>query len=474
MGRKAQNLPARSQALTICLPRSAHSSTVSVTLVNCNEEGILRAKSIVDYWKRPEYIYLGPDENMFNEMIVWIADFAMRHDYKPGRSFISGKPGAGINHKEYGVTSFGVNVYLEQMLHFLGIDPKTDRFTIKISGGPDGDVAGNEILNLLKYYPNTAQLLALTDVSGTIFDPKGLDLQEMANLFHKSLPIRNYPAEKLHEGGFLLDLRTRREETSYAQQTLIWRMIKGKAVQDWISGNEMHQLYRNNIHQVKTDVFLPAGGRPRTLNETNYLSFLDETGKPTARGIVEGANLYLTPAARRALEKLGVFIFIDSSCNKGGVICSSFEVLASLCMSEGAFVAGKTQYVKEILDLIGKAALNEARLIVETHQKTGQFFTELSNQISDKINLFKYQLLDHLETTDLNDPSLIQCLIHYCPPVLQKEYKKEILSMPEIHKKAVISCYLASHIVYKRGLDWNPTIADVLPMIAQGADVVEN
>lgn len=438
-----------------------------LTLINCDDDGMLRAKSIVDYWKRPEYIYLGPDENMFNDMIVWIANFAVEHNYKPGRSFMSSKPGAGINHKEYGVTSFGVNVYLEQMLLFLGIDPKKQPFTIKISGGPDGDVAGNEILNLYKFYPKTAKLLALTDVSGTIYDPEGLDLKEMSELFHNSLPIRSYPPEKLHEGGFLLDIKTKRDESAYAQQTLIWRKKGGKAVQDWISGNEMNQLYRNNVHQVKTDVFLPGGGRPRTLNETNYFSYLDDTGKPTSKAIVEGANLYLTPGARRALEKLGVLIFKDSSCNKGGVICSSFEVLGSLCMSEAEFMKEKQEYVKEVLDLIGKAALNEARLMLDTHQKTGQFLTDISDKVSERINLFKYQLLDYLETIPLKDEALLKCLMRYCPPLLQKSYKKGILSMPEIHKKAVISCYLASHLVYKRGLDWSPTIADVLPMVAK-------
>ncbi len=445
-----------------------------MTLINCEEDGTLRAKSVVDYWKRPEYIYLGPDENMFNDMIVWIANYSVRHNYKPGRSFISSKPGAGINHKEFGVTSFGVNVYLEQMLLFLGIDPKTDRFTIKISGGPDGDVAGNEILNLQKYYPKTAKLLALTDVSGTIYDPEGLDLKEMVNLFQKSLPIRSYPAEKLNEGGFLLDVKTKREESSFAQQTLIWRKKNGKAVQEWISGNEMNQLYRNNVHQVKTDVFVPAGGRPRTLNDANYLSFLDETGKPTSKAIVEGANLYLTPNARKALEKLGVLIFKDSSCNKGGVICSSFEVLASLCMNEEEFVKEKKEYVQEILALIGKAALNEAKLLLDTHQQTGKFLSDISDQISEKINLFKYQLLDYLETHELTDEALIKCLIRYCPPLLRERYKKGILAMPDIHKKAVISCYLASHLVYKRGLDWSPSIADVLPMISKDPEIVGN
>jgi glutamate dehydrogenase len=443
-----------------------------MTLVNCDENGTLKAKSVIDYWKRPEYIYLGPDENMFNDMIVWIANYAVQNNYKPGRSFMSSKPGAGINHKEFGVTSFGVNVYLHQTLLFLGIDPEKKPFTVKISGGPDGDVAGNEILNLYKYYPKTAKLLALTDVSGTIYDPEGLDLAEMANLFHKSLPIRNYPPEKLHEGGFLLDLKTKREESALSQQTLLWRKKNGKAIQEWISGNEMNHLFRTNVHQVVADVFIPGGGRPRTLNESNYTSYLDETGKPTSKAIVEGANLYLTPAARRALENLGVLIIKDSSCNKGGVICSSFEVLASLCMTEEQFLKEKTEYVKQVLDLIGKAALHEARLLLDTHQKTGAYLTDISDKISEKINLFKYQLLDHFETLDIaSEPTLLKCLVQYCPPLLRSRYKSQILAMPDIHKKAIVACYLASHLVYRRGLDWTPTIADVLPAIASDPEI---
>jgi len=439
-----------------------------MTLINCEDDGKLKAKSIVDYYQKPEYIYVGPDENSFNDMIVWIADYSLHVGYKPGRSFMSSKPGAGINHKEFGVTSFGVNVYLHQTLLQLGINPKKDLFTVKISGGPDGDVAGNEILNLYNDYPKTATLLALTDVSGTIFDPKGLDLKEMVDLFHKALPIRHYPPEKLSEGGFLLDLRTKREEKAYAQQTLCWTKVDGKLIEAWLSGNEMNHLYRNNIHQVKADVFIPGGGRPRTLNEANYQTYLDETGKPTSKAIVEGANLYLTPGARRALEKLGVLILKDSSCNKGGVICSSFEVLAGLCMSEADFLQHKIQYVKEVLAIIGKASLNEALLLLDTHAKTGNYLTDISEKISERINKYKYQLLDYLISIDLpRDPKdpLMRSLFLYCPPLLRTKYWKGVLSLPEIHKKAIISCYLASHLVYSRGLEWSPNIADILPTL---------
>ncbi len=52
---------------------------------------------------------------MHNDMIVWICNYAKKYNYKPGLSFMSSKPGAGINHKEYGVTSRGVNIYMEEL-----------------------------------------------------------------------------------------------------------------------------------------------------------------------------------------------------------------------------------------------------------------------------------------------------------------------------------------------------------------------
>lgn len=441
-----------------------------MSLINCSENGTLLETSIVDYWKKPEYIYLGPDENISNQMITWIALYAVTCNYKPGRSFISSKPGGGINHKQFGVTSYGIHVYLEETLRYLKIDPKKDEFTLKISGGPDGDVAGNEILNLFKFYPKTAKILALTDVSGTIYDPKGLELKELSELFHKSLPIRHYPPERLSEGGFLLDLRVKREKSAYAGQTLLWRKQEGKLIKDWLSGNEMNHLYRSNVHLIKADVFITGGGRPRTLNETNYQTFLDETGQPTAKAIIEGANLYLTAGARHCLEKLGTLILKDSSCNKGGVICSSFEVLASLCMTEEEFLKEKTDYIAEVLAIIGRAAKSEAHLLFSTREKTGLLLSDISEKISEQINLYKYQLLDHFETLDLpsspQDP-LIQCLIHYCPPLIQARYQQGILSMPEIHKKAIIACYIASRLVYTRGVDWRPTIADILPILVK-------
>ncbi len=440
-----------------------------ITLINCEPDGTIRAKHIVDYWKRPEYLYLGPDENMHDPMIQWIANFSKKYGYKPGSSFISGKPTYGINHKHYGVTSLGINVYMEALLHHIGIDPLKDKFTIKMSGGTDGDVAGNQICNLYRFYPDTAKLIALTDISGTIYDPEGLDLSILADMFKMAQPINHYPPDLLHDEGFLVDRTRRRQQTTYSQQTLCWRKKKGKLVEDWLSGSDMNHIYRNNVHQKIADIFIPGGGRPRTLDINNVTDFLTDTGIPTARGIVEGANLYLTPKARRFLEEKGCLIIKDSSANKTGVICSSFEVLCGLTLGDEEFLKQKEQLVKEILERLKECASNEAQLLLRTLKEEGGYLTAISDKISERINQFTYQLLDHLEgiplSTNANDP-LIKTFQSYCLTTLRTRYEKELMmNIPDHHKKAIIACHLAAKLVYRKGLDWLPSIVDVYPVI---------
>lgn len=444
------------------------------TLVNCKEDGILKAKHVIDYLDKPEYLYLGPDENMHNIMIEWIAEYSKRVGYTPGIAFISSKPTYGINHKQYGVTSLGVNAYMEEVLLYMGIDPAKDPFTIKISGGPDGDVAGNQILNLYKKYPMTAKLLAVTDGSGTIFDPKGLDLSVLADLFKQGKPIAYYPPKRLNEGSFLLDLHTKKEQSAFAQKTLCWKREKGKLIERWLSGSDMNHLYRHNLHQVETDIFIPAGGRPRTLNSENYQDFLSK-GKPTSRAIVEGANLYLTPKARLELEKLGVLIIKDSSANKGGVICSSLEILAGLTMTEEEFVKEKEALMPQILAIIDEKARDEARLLLKSRDDLGEFLTDLSDKVSEQINTYTYQLLDYLESIPLSsnpDDPLIKALLNFCPPIIEEKYRDRVIGkIPPIHKKAIIACFLASRIIYRKGLRWSPSIVDVLPLIASDPNI---
>jgi glutamate dehydrogenase len=108
-------------------------------------------KYMVDLWGHKEVLYLGPDEQGLPEDIEWIVRRAKERGYDTPAAFMSSKPRAGINYKEYGVTSEGVNVYLDVALpRVLGIEPKNESFSIKLTGGPDGDVAGNEIKIMIR------------------------------------------------------------------------------------------------------------------------------------------------------------------------------------------------------------------------------------------------------------------------------------------------------------------------------------
>jgi glutamate dehydrogenase len=138
-------------------------------------------------------------------------------------------------------------------------------------------------------------------------------------------------------------------------------------------------------------------------------------------------------------------------------------------MNEEEFLKFKPKLVPEILQIIRDRARDEALLLLRTHKETGKPLTEISDLISERINGYMYELLSHLQKIPLSssiDDPLIQCLLHYCPTLLRHNFSKRILTdLPDIHKKAIIACYIAQRLVYKRGLGWFPSIVDILPLL---------
>lgn len=108
---------------------------------------------------------------------------------------------------------------------------------------------------------------------------------------------------------------------------------------------------RNTMHnRVVADAFIPAGGRPATIHEGNWEAYLrPDNGQPSSKLIVEGANLFLTAGARKAMHAAtGIPIVKDSSANKCGVICSSYEIISSMLLSHDEFAAVKPELVSAI------------------------------------------------------------------------------------------------------------------------------
>jgi glutamate dehydrogenase len=246
--------------------------------------------NLVDFYKQDELIYFGPDEQIIPYDIDWIVKRAAKRGYPLPAALMSSKADNGINHKDYGVTSEGVAVYLDVALRrSLGINPNKDPFTIKVTGGPDGDVAGNLINILFRDYGNNARVVGVADGFGVAEDPEGLNREELLRLVKASLPITSFDVSKLSKKGIMMT-----------------------------ANNEEGIIRRNTMHnRVKSDAFVPAGGRPETIHKDNWRQFLDEKGVPSSKLIVEGANIFITPEARVGLFTEGkVAIVKDSSANK--------------------------------------------------------------------------------------------------------------------------------------------------------------
>ncbi|NGX42456.1 MAG: hypothetical protein K940chlam7_00736, partial [Chlamydiae bacterium] len=82
---------------------------------------------------------------------------------------------------------------------------------------------------------------------------------------------------------------------------------------------------------------------------------------------------------------------------------------------------------------------------------------------------FTYELLDYLDgiqlSEDPNDP-LVKYFLGYALPTLVSKFQDQLLSeVPEHHKKAIIACHLAADLVYTKGVEWQPSIADILPVL---------
>lgn len=412
-----------------------------LNLITTDKETGKLDPSIIDYLGGEEYIFLGPDENCTNALIDAFVCQAERQGYRFPNAFMSSKPSAGINHKEYGVTSEGVNVFLDNLLRAeLGLDPKKDSFTIKMTGGPDGDVAGNELKILHREYGDNAKVVAIADGLGAAYDPEGLNWSELLRLVEEGRSIVEFDAKALSSDkqAFVIPAENR-------EQTKI----------------------RNQLHAtVPADIFIPAGGRPYTVNADSWRLFLGEDGKPTVRGVIEGANIFFTEEARNALQEHGVLMFKDSSANKCGVICSSFEIISSLILSPKEFIAIKDTYVQQVIVKLREKADMEAKLLLrEYHDRGCQTpLVELSKVLSNVINRVtdlisaKLEILSEAEfRNDLYD----ELILTYVPGILRENYEKRVLEkIPRSYRQAIISADTASRVVYKEGLSFFENLPD--------------
>jgi len=385
---------------------------------------------ITDYYGKEELIYLGPDEQIIPSDIDWICDRAAKRGYPIPAAFMSSKKLNGFNHKEFGVTSEGIVTFMDVALrNVLKIDPYKQPFTLKITGGPDGDVAGNLMKIVFREYNENCKVLGVADGFGVAEDPKGLNSGELIRLFNEGLPITAFNRSKLSPEGILMDAST--EEGLTRRNSMCFR--------------------------VKSDAFVPGGGRPNTINADNWKQFLDADGKPSSPLIVEGANIFTTPEARELLFKnANVKIVKDSSANKCGVVTSSFEVMCSMVLSKQEFMDNKKALVADVLVKLKHIARLEANLLFKEFDNYPGALPHFSERISAAINNATDAITDALDNVKPSD-SLFQELL----PLVKESLPTKLAELawsrvpskfPIQYQKNAIASALASNLVYKEGI----------------------
>ena len=415
------------------------------------ENGVAKDPKVVDYYAEDEPIELGPDENMHDVMIELIAKQSVKRGYLLGPGVMSSKQ-VGINHKDYGVTSIGVIRFAEVTMKSLGIDMHKDEFSVKFTGGPNGDVAGNGMRLLMERCPKV-KIKLIIDGSGALFDPAGLDVTALDKVVLKS-DLEDFDPNSLHMGGFLLyRYQTRKEGMVELYKKVI--MTEQGLEEFWVSTDKFYKEFNSLAFTVEADLFIPAGGRPETIDKDNYERYLNAQGKPSARVIVEGANSYITPIARIELQRAGAVIIRDASANKCGVISSSYEIIANLMLSEEEFLTHKKEYVEDVIGKLNAMSEREANLILDRYAESNGAtpYTDISNDISREINEHYARIFSYFSNNpELSNQTAYQnAMLLHMPHLIgaTDSFKKRISKLPEKVKYAILASKLSSAIVYE-------------------------
>ena len=219
---------------------------------------------------------------------------------------------------------------------------------------------------------------------------------------------------------------------------------------------------RDAMHfRVDADVLVPCGGRPGTIHAGNARDFLKpgDDAAPGAAGRVDRrratiANLFLTrrgaPDPPHPTEA-GVLVVKDSSANKCGVVCSSYEILAAHLLSRSAFEAQKAVIVAEVLERLRALASLEADLLFREYGRFPGALPDFSRRISEAINL----VADAIIATASDDQvtALFQELApEHLPPTLARLAIESPDKLPAGYARACAGSFVATRLVYGEGI----------------------
>ena len=239
------------------LPHGGGKSGIIADPKTVNKEQVIRTfarciKNILEYIPGPD---MGTDE----------ASMAYVYD-ETSRAVGLPRELGGIPLDEIGATGYGVAECADVAKDYINLDLNGARFTIEGFGN-----VGKPAARFLA--EKGAVLVGASDSKGTIYNSKGLNVEELIRIKESTGSVINYKdAEVLKTTDLLL---------------------------------------------INTDIFIPAA-RPDVITDANA-DVVD------AKMIVEGANIPITESAEKLLHDRGILIVPDFVANAGGVITASVE-----------------------------------------------------------------------------------------------------------------------------------------------------
>jgi len=222
----------------------------------------------------PDIDIPAPDINTNPQIMAWIMDVYSMQKGKSVPGVVTGKPieiGGSVGRET--ATGRGLYFILQAICEKLDLDLKSLKIVIQGFGNVGGNIA--KIL-----YEEGAKVIAVSDISGGLFDEEGLNIKELL--------------EWRDQNGLLKDFY----ESDYF----------------FVSNKE--------LLEIECDVLIPASIENQ-ITESNANNI-------KCKVILEGANGPTTPEADEILKRRGIIVVPDILANAGGVCVSYFEYVQDL------------------------------------------------------------------------------------------------------------------------------------------------
>jgi glutamate dehydrogenase (NAD(P)+) len=216
--------------------------------------------------------------------------------------------GGSLGRRE--ATGRGVMFVVREYLHRMGIPMIGTRVAVQGFGNVGGTAA-------LLLHHEGCKVVAVSDVSGGLHDPKGLDVAAIA---------------------------------AYLSE-------RGRLLKDYAAPKGAKRITNAELLECDCDLLVPAALE-------NQLT-AENAGRIKARIVVEGANGPTTAEADAILERRGVKVVPDILANAGGVVVSYFEWVQNI-----QSLMWDEEEVNRTLEKIMIRAFNEVWAKTEKHATT--------------------------------------------------------------------------------------------------------